>query len=755
MGLPRSKTLLVLYLALANCDTVYDHCGRNLELDGVEEIRRVVAPSRSGEDIHGTWPWMVTSGFEKSTGEWSHQCGGALISPSHVLTAAHCVVEYPDLVLRFGDKSLTSTKDDGAVQIRKKYNIHIHPKFREGGRVTVYFDVAIWELEEPLVFNSFIRSVCLPDGPSTDISQYDGQLTTLTGWGVFTPGQVTTSDELRKTNVEIYPQSHCNDTHEEALLNRPDLRNKISTGLPELFQNNVLCAGNFGGGGGSCYGDSGSPLLKLCTYGCDYKKYFLIGIVQGGVDICGSKRIPSIYSRIDDPDVFSFVKDVLNGDSIPSGTTIDPKPSIKSLNATILPILKETLKEKLLAHELGSETVGLVLEITDLIIGLHEEIDQDMDGKGTTLMMISCKLALRENVDRLLKLKADPKRQNIDGQSALHWAAKRNLVDILKLLLAAGADPEVFDNSENLPIHLAIKMGHVESMKILATAKSTLNLVDDLGRTPLLEALTTDIPVENAKEMVQVLLRQRVNLNTVDREEHSAIFYACSDKYLEIFQLLILRGVNVDTLGPQGRSCLQQSYMNNQTLTFDFLLDNTNAALDLADANGATIHHHVSFNGDLASLERILAKGFPVDLNVPDDNGETAIFNVARNGNLPFIMKLVEHGADVNHQRVDGSTILSLAARYGHLEVVEYLMKIQTLDTTIQSNYGDTPLMMAVKANQLQAVQLILDHDPKSIEIPSKDGITPLVYAAQNGYASIATVLAHKSAEIEGRSSSS
>lgn len=138
----------------------------------------------------------------------------------------------------------------------------------------------------------------------------------------------------------------------------------------------------------------------------------------------------------------------------------------KSLNETALPIVKEKLQEKLLAHDLGDETVALVLEMTDLVIELGEEIDQNLDGKGTTLMMISCKLALTDNVDRLLKLKADPKRQNINGQSALHWAAKRNLVDILKLLLAAGADPEVFDNTGNLPIHLATKMGHVESMKV-------------------------------------------------------------------------------------------------------------------------------------------------------------------------------------------------------------------------------------------------------------------------------------------------
>ncbi len=63
------------------------------------------------------------------------------------------------------------------------------------------------------------------------------------------------------------------------------------------------------GGKGSCSGDSGGPLI-LFTYvdGPLGARYIQQGIVQGAIGSCGSGKLPSIYVRIKDPEVFMFIQ---------------------------------------------------------------------------------------------------------------------------------------------------------------------------------------------------------------------------------------------------------------------------------------------------------------------------------------------------------------------------------------------------------------------------------------------------------------
>lgn len=65
--------------------------------------------------------------------------------------------------------------------------------------------------------------------------------------------------------------------------------------------------GNFG----SCTGDSGGPIVRLLTTPPNIR-YLQVGIVQGGVGDCGDSRYPGIYIRLDDPDIFGFIQNVVD-----------------------------------------------------------------------------------------------------------------------------------------------------------------------------------------------------------------------------------------------------------------------------------------------------------------------------------------------------------------------------------------------------------------------------------------------------------
>ena len=78
------------------------------------------------------WPWMVSIGYDNSTG-YHHLCGGALIDNSHVLNAAHCLYSGLDLGrLSLVLGTLDYTSYTGHRIDRSIKTVQTHPKYNNG-----------------------------------------------------------------------------------------------------------------------------------------------------------------------------------------------------------------------------------------------------------------------------------------------------------------------------------------------------------------------------------------------------------------------------------------------------------------------------------------------------------------------------------------------------------------------------------------------------------------------------------------------
>jgi secreted trypsin-like serine protease len=212
------------------------------------------------------YPWQVLI-----TANGQEFCGGVLIHPMIVLTAAHCLVDddgnyYEDLEgITFEAYAGRTKLNSGGEELGWRVS-NIDPLYDPA---TDTHDWGFVTLDEPASSQTIKLA-----GPGERSLWRTGRVATVTGYGDLTDGgQVATS--LQKVNIPILPDSGC-------------------SRYGALFHSSTqLCAGYEQGGKDSCQGDSGGPLSITADHGVRR----LVGIVSNG-NGCAKAGFPGIYSKV-------------------------------------------------------------------------------------------------------------------------------------------------------------------------------------------------------------------------------------------------------------------------------------------------------------------------------------------------------------------------------------------------------------------------------------------------------------------------
>ena len=134
---------------------------------------------------------------------------------------------------------------------------------------------------------------------------------------------------------------------------------------------------------------------------------------------------------------------------------------------------------------------------------------------------------------------------------------------------------------------------------------------------------------------------------------------------------------------------------------------------------------------DWLGFEQLIKDGANVNVRYELKNGvgvstplEQAIFQ----GMFNFAQYLVEHGADIEAEDINGLSALSQTIDYGNYNFAEYLIK-RGADVEHKDKYGQTPLFTAIQSDT-EFVDLLLENGA-DIEAEDEDGNTPLLAAAK------------------------
>ncbi|KAH8389138.1 serine protease 44 [Drosophila serrata] len=226
----------------------------------------------------GEFPWMLA--ILREDGPLNlYECGGALIAPNVVLTAAHCVHnKQPNtIVVRAGEWDTQTKTEIIPHEDRYVKEIVYHEQFNKG---SLYNDVAVLLLESSFDLQMNIQPVCLPN--VQDVFDYDRCY--ATGWGKNKFGKEGEYQViLKKVDMPVVPGETC----------QSNLR-ATRLGRHFLLHDSFICAGGEKDKD-TCKGDGGSPLV--CPIKGQKGRYKSAGIVAWGIG-CGEVDIPGVYANV-------------------------------------------------------------------------------------------------------------------------------------------------------------------------------------------------------------------------------------------------------------------------------------------------------------------------------------------------------------------------------------------------------------------------------------------------------------------------
>jgi len=249
----------------------------------------------------GAWPSMAAVIFGGG-----QQCGGSLVAPSYVLTAAHCFYEPRaggvDPELGPVDVAIGGASLAGGVQSIRVSDVLLHPGYDDLRSVN---DVALLRLSSPS------SAPTQPLAGSTDVVSAGTNLTVI-GYGATQPDGSEPSPDLLEVLVPAVDDASCAQDYDN--IDGP----------------RHLCAGDPGTqaapGNDSCQGDSGGPLL--IDAGTDFVQ---VGIVSFG-ELCGVEK-PGVYAEV--ASYREWINEILAGGNPAAPDEDNPDPNAAGGDSSI------------------------------------------------------------------------------------------------------------------------------------------------------------------------------------------------------------------------------------------------------------------------------------------------------------------------------------------------------------------------------------------------------------------------------------
>ena len=311
----------------------------------------------------------------------------------------------------------------------------------------------------------------------------------------------------------------------------------------------------------------------------------------------------------------------------------------------------------------------------------------------------------------------------IGGRTPIYRAAELDKADVVQELIRQRANVNLGDLEKWSPLEIARYEGHLDVVKVLLAAGAEGAEKEDYIEL-LHHACDEEKPVEAVQEVFDIVAKSKIEtniqLNDIINEKfdgQTPISLAVARGSEDLVKHLIDNGVNPVE---KYEAKIDQNKLTKdiKEIVIELLGESNNVvlAVNIGPLHWSVLHFSV-WNNQYASVEKILDHPGLDIINKLDDFGQTALHKAAIKGFDEIVdILLKQKDVDVHAKDTKGATALFLAAKNGHTDVVSMLLKSLANPNV---NLGATlisPLEAARKEKHFDVVKVLLDHGAEGTE---------------------------------------
>ncbi|KAJ6520690.1 ankyrin repeat domain-containing protein [Mycena vulgaris] len=229
---------------------------------------------------------------------------------------------------------------------------------------------------------------------------------------------------------------------------------------------------------------------------------------------------------------------------------------------------------------------------------------------------------------------------------------------------------------------------------------------------------------------------------TKDHALYAASYHGC----IQMVQLLVDKGADMNTLGGYHGNALQAASVHGHGLAVHLLIE-TGANVNARGGHYGNALQAAAYSGHELVVQLLIKKG--ADVNVQGGQYGNALQAASLNGHKLVVQLLIDNGADVNTQGGGYGTALQAASYRGHESVVQLLIN-QGANVNAQGGpYGNALQAASLNGNEF-VVQLLISKDA---DMNAQDGYfgNALQAASLNGHELVVQHLIEKGADVNAQ----